>query len=146
MREDELRRHVEAAKVSLERASQALDLGDTHAQVGVDAAREQLRFLRRRNAAFPAGLFGDYRWPMLLVLYVAHEEQREVRQIDAFRDAGVPHTTGKRIIDELVDLNLVEVRPGGSGQAKRFAQLSPGGQDQKKRFFSGAAPDHCAPD
>jgi hypothetical protein len=145
MREDELRTHLETAKASLERASQALDGGRTRGQAGVDAAREQLRVLRRRNTAFPAGLFGDYRWPLLLVLYLAYEERREVRQIDAFREADVPHTTGKRILDELSELNLVEVRPGASGQAKRIVQLSPNGFEQIKRFFSGAAPDRNEP-
>ena len=144
MREEELRRHLVAAKAALERASQAMETRGTQAQAGVEAARTQLRMLRRRNATFPAGLFGDYRWPMLLVLYVAYEEHREVRQIDGFKEAGVPHTTGKRVLDELGELNLIEVRSGGGGQTKRIIQLSPDGLDQMKRFFSSAASDHGA--
>ena len=136
MREIELMRHLEGAKASLDRALQALEAGNIRPQAALEAARDQLRILELRNAAFPAAMFGDYRWSILLVLYVAHEEDREVRQADVFKEAGVPHTTGKRIIDELGDLNLVEVRQGNSARAKRFIKLRSEGLDQMKGFFS----------
>jgi DNA-binding MarR family transcriptional regulator len=60
-----------------------------------------LRDLRVRDRCFPAGMFRDYRWQALLILFIADAEQRDVRFLDLFTEIGAPHTTGKRIVDEL---------------------------------------------
>ncbi|HEY0114541.1 MAG TPA: hypothetical protein VGB54_02360 [Allosphingosinicella sp.] len=135
MREDDVRAHVKAAQSSLERAAKALEAQPSSQSSGLDLAREQLLILRRRNASFPAGMFGDYRWPMMLVLYIAHEEGREMRQRDAFSESGVPHTTGKRILDELGSLGMIQVRSGDHARARRLISLSPQGVERMRRFF-----------
>jgi DNA-binding MarR family transcriptional regulator len=72
---------------------------------------------RARDSHFPAGLFVDAEWDLLLVLARACGEGGEVRQTEAFRAVGVPHTTGLRVIQRLEAAGLAE-RSGHPGMKR----------------------------
>jgi DNA-binding MarR family transcriptional regulator len=99
------------------------------------AAREALPLLaskafqqrRRRDLAFPPGTFAEYEWDMLLVLCMKAASQPELRQIDLFNAAGVPHTTGLRMIERLEAAGIVVRRSGGSTLRKRLVALTADG-------------------
>lgn len=62
----------------------------------------------KRNAAFPAGLFGDPAWDILLELLASELEGRSVTISDACNCAAVPTTTALRHIHALVKRGIVE--------------------------------------
>ncbi len=125
MNEDELRNALEAAEAALARARGAIEHTGS-------AEREELPLLaskafqqrRRRDLAFPPGTFAEYEWDMLLVLCMKAHSQPELRQIDLFNAAGVPHTTGLRMIERLEAAGLIVRRPGGTTLRKRLVALT----------------------
>jgi DNA-binding MarR family transcriptional regulator len=106
MQEERLREAVRAAQEALDRASAALEEQGTSDDLGAAAARH-FRERRKRDEAFPPGLFVEPEWDMLLVLAKAHGEGRELRQIEVLNAINVPHTTGFRVIQRLEEAGLV---------------------------------------
>jgi uncharacterized membrane protein len=122
MDEQELRDALKTAQAALERATEALLTKDDGDQLDLSAAAaSMLRERRKRDACFPPNLFGEYEWDMMLVLFSAGQE---MRQIDLFNQAGVPHTTGLRIMRRLEEADLVAIRGGGSIYQKRLVRLT----------------------
>lgn len=70
--------------------------------------KRYLRARRDREWQFPRGLFSDPAWDILLDLYVAKSEQREVTIWDACQAASVPKTSGMRWLRILESRHLVE--------------------------------------
>jgi uncharacterized membrane protein len=135
MDKQELRDALSAAQAALQRASEELEKTDEADDLDLrSAAASMLRQRRKRDACFPPNLFGEYEWDMLLVLFSAGEE---MRQIDVFNQAGVPHTTGLRIMRRLGDAGLVAIRGGGSIYQKRLVQLTDVAV-QRMRAFVGS--------
>jgi len=138
MWENDIRRETEAARASLDRIVRVLDATPAD---GGSSAPEQARHLieerERRDACFPPDLLVEYRWAMLLTLYVARGEDRQLRLLDLFNQAAVPHTTGKRIIEEMAELGLLDIIAGGSTKAKKFVALSEDGSARMERFLAG---------
>ena len=124
MNEDELREALKAAREALERANKALAAMSAGATDAGAEAATMLRQRRRRNAYFPPELFGEPGWDMLLVLFKARREQREPRQIHVFNEAGVPHTTGIRMLEQLEAAGLVECERIGPVARRRVVRLT----------------------
>ena len=62
---------------------------------------------RRRDEYFPLGLFGEPAWDLLLSLFIAGDDGREVSLEEAYRAAKVDPEDGPALIDRLVDKRLV---------------------------------------
>ena len=62
---------------------------------------------RRRDEYFPLGLFGEPAWDLLLSLFIAGDDGREVPIEEAYRAAKVDPEDGPALIDRLIDKNLV---------------------------------------
>jgi uncharacterized membrane protein len=128
MDKQELREALDAAQAALQRASEELEKTDGADALDLrSAAASMLRQRRKRDACFPPNLFGEYEWDMLLVLFSAGDE---MRQIDVMNQSGVPHTTGLRIMRRLGDAGLVAIRGGGSIYQKRLVRLTAAAVDR----------------
>lgn len=70
--------------------------------------KRYLKARRDREWQFPRGLFSDPAWDILLDLYVAKSEARQVTIWDACQAASVPKTSGMRWLRILESRHLVE--------------------------------------
>ncbi|HLL30432.1 MAG TPA: hypothetical protein VK403_05500 [Allosphingosinicella sp.] len=62
---------------------------------------------RRRDEYFPLGLFGEPAWDLLLSLFIAGDDGREVSLEDAYRAARIDPADGPALIEKLIDKKLV---------------------------------------
>lgn len=77
--------------------------------LGLGAVAEQLYSdRRRRDEQFPPGLFGEPAWDLLLALFAAHEEGRDLDLPAAYAAARVGPDDGPAVIDRLVAAGMVE--------------------------------------
>lgn len=65
--------------------------------------RRLIRKRRQRDQFFPSDLFADPAWDMMLDLYAAHYERREISVSSLCIAAAVPATTALRWIKTMVD-------------------------------------------
>lgn len=80
-------------------------------------------------------MFDDYRWRTLLILFAASAQGRELRFVDLFDAAGAPHTTGRRIVEELERLGFVAVRAGDYASSRKLVSLTAVGVAQMENYF-----------
>lgn len=73
-----------------------------------DLAESLLRHRMARFDHFPADLFHEPAWDMLLALFVAHEDGRTLNVKALVGCARAPVTTSQRWIDHLHKLKLIE--------------------------------------
>jgi hypothetical protein len=62
---------------------------------------------RRRDEYFPAALFGEPAWDLLLALFIAHDEGRHVSLQEAYSAAKVDSRDGPALVERLVGAGLV---------------------------------------
>lgn len=62
---------------------------------------------RRRDEYFPAALFGEPAWDLLLALFIAHDEGRHVSLQEAWSAAKVDPSDGPALVERLVGAGLV---------------------------------------
>jgi DNA-binding MarR family transcriptional regulator len=103
---------VEAALAILERARLRVmllqDPESPEAGQTLRAVAERLLAERRkRDEYFPAALFGEPAWDLLLALFIAHDDGRPVSLSEAYRAAKVDPGDGPTLIDKLVSAGLV---------------------------------------
>lgn len=95
--------------------------------VAIDASdiRRAIRARRMRDDAFGAsGLFEDPAWDMLLDLFAAELERRQVSVSSLCIAAAVAPTTALRWIGKLIDARLLERRPDDLDRRRAFISLS----------------------
>ena len=80
--------------------------------------RQLIIMRRERDALFPAGLFADPAWDILLELLASELEGRAVSISDACNSAAVPTTTALRCIKALVKESILE-RAGDTKDRRR---------------------------
>ena len=81
----------------------------TMSQIPTEAdIRELLRLRRNRDRFFPAEIFADPAWDILLELYAAELGQRRITVSGACAGAAVPATTALRWINTLEENQLVQ--------------------------------------
>ena len=102
----------------------------------VEAARRSLAALRERERLFGAGLFTDPAWTILLQLFVAGEEGREVKAGCVCAAAAVPDTVALRCIALLVSAKLVKRRPHGQDAEGTYLELTHTGQARLCDYFN----------
>jgi hypothetical protein len=101
-------------------------------------ARRALAAQDRRARLFPADLFADSGWTMLLELYVAQCEGRELR----IADLGGPDAGAERRVRALEQHALVERDMGSDGEC---VALSASGAARMARFFNEEALETARP-
>lgn len=99
------------------------------------AVRRMLRQRRMREQYFPADLFADPAWDMLLDLYAARLERQPVSVSSLCIAAAVPATTALRWIKTMTDAGLF-VREADPHDGRRvFIALAEGACDALTRYF-----------
>ncbi|MGQ3102168.1 MAG: winged helix DNA-binding protein [Sphingopyxis solisilvae] len=99
------------------------------------AVRRMLRQRRMREQYFPADLFADPAWDMLLDLYAARLERQPVSVSSLCIAAAVPATTALRWIKTMTDAGLF-VRDADPHDGRRiFIALAEGAHDAMARYF-----------
>jgi hypothetical protein len=103
------------------------------------AARKAYALRRKRAAIFGnPDLFGEPAWDILLDLYIAHGEGKQVSVSSACIGSAAPPTTGLRWLGVLADEGLI-VREADAGDHRRvLVRLTPAGQAAMERFFEAA--------
>jgi hypothetical protein len=108
--------------------------------VWVELARQAYEDRRRRNKIFESDeLFGEPAWDILLDLFIAAKERRQVSVTSACIGSAVPSTTALRWITILERQGLL-MREADPGDARRiYVKLSPQGYSAMLRYFSAAS-------
>jgi hypothetical protein len=88
-------------------------------------ARSYLRARRQRAALFPADLFADPAWDLLLDLFASRIEGHLVSVSDACIAAGVPTTTALRWVGKLESARLLRRRPDAMDCRRTNIELTP---------------------
>jgi len=83
-----------------------------------------LRARRDREWQFPRGLFSDPAWDILLDLYVAQSEDRQVSLWNACQAAAVPETSGMRWLRILESRHLVKREEEMTDQDREWVSLT----------------------
>ena len=87
---------------------------------------------RRRDEYFPLGLFGEPAWDLLLSLFIAGDDGREVSLEEAYRAARVDPEDGPALIERLVDKRLV----ARSRTRRNSIVLTPDGMDRLSDYLA----------
>lgn len=122
--------HISALSAEAQRIADALAHlareaeGESEAQISAAMVRRLIRLRRDRDRHFPADLFGDPAWDMLLDLVAARMEGVDVAVSSLCVAAAVPTTTALRWVRSLSEAGIF-VRRTDPGDARRaFITLS----------------------
>jgi len=122
--------HISALSAEAQRIADALARlardaeGESEAQISAAMVRRLIRLRRDRDRHFPADLFGDPAWDMLLDLVAARMEGVDVPVSSLCVAAAVPTTTALRSVRSLSEAGVF-VRRTDPGDARRaFITLS----------------------
>ena len=118
-------------------------LSGTHSLLDADAAkrararlvRQEIRRRRKRESCWPADLFADPAWDMLLDLYAATCEGKEVSVSSLCIAAAVPATTALRWIKTLVAEGTFLRREDADDRRRIFVGLSDEAFARMERYF-----------
>lgn len=110
---------------------------DKAGESGEDMVRGILRARQERARHFPANLFADPAWDMLLDLYAAELSQRRVSVTSLCIASNVPTTTALRWITALEKARLIERRADPLDGRRYFMSLTLAATDAFKAYFSG---------
>lgn len=103
--------------------------------------RAVIAYRRARAKFFPAELFADPAWDILLELYAASLSQYRVTISRLCECAAVPPTTALRWIGNLESSGLVERRADPTDGRRVFVSLSSTGQQSIEAYFRTVAID-----
>ncbi|MDE8650945.1 MarR family winged helix-turn-helix transcriptional regulator [Novosphingobium album (ex Liu et al. 2023)] len=84
---------------------------------------------RRRDSLFPADLFGEASWDMLLFLFISKIKGMDIRVTHLCESSGVPSTTALRYIDALLKHDLVVKERSLNDNRSMFVRLTQTGFD-----------------
>lgn len=100
------------------------------------AVRRVLRQRRMREQFFPADLFADPAWDMLLDLYAAQLEGQPVAVSSLCIAAAVPATTALRWIKTMTDAGMFERQADPRDGRRIFIALAPVAAQAMDRYFA----------
>ena len=103
------------------------------------AVRLYQRARRLRDRFFPAELFADPSWDILIDLYAARQTRRPVSVSGACYAAAAPSTTGLRHIALLQAAGLIERTPDPADHRRTFLVLTPKGLDAMRDYLAAVA-------
>ena len=98
--------------------------GTTNERNVIDRALSDYRARQRRDRYLPKELFGEPAWDMLLDLFVASLQDRQISVSSACLASGVPTTTALRWLGQLERGGLVERRAIPQDQRVVWVKLS----------------------
>lgn len=104
-----------------------------------EVARRRLAERRQRERIFGTAA-ADPAWDILLELFIAGQEEREVSLETAAAAAGVPATTTLRWIAHIAEAGLVEQRPDRTDSGRKGLRLSPLGMARMLEYFRKTSP------
>ena len=105
---------VRQAMARIDALSDIVDWGATGTSLHAVAERLYLE-RRKRDEHFPPGLFGEPAWDLLLALFIAREEGRELNLAQAYRAAGVGPGRGRALIGRMEAAGLIARNPARAG-------------------------------
>lgn len=114
----------------------SFDAGATEVAVPAQTVRAAIRARRLRDGLFPAGLFEDPAWDMLLDLFAAELEGARVSVSSLCIAAAVAPTTALRWIGRLATEGLIERRPDPRDKRRAFIALSPQGSAAMRGYVA----------
>jgi len=79
---------------------------------------------RRRDERFPPGLFGEPAWDLLLALFIAREEGRDLTLPKAYSAAKVDPRDGPALVDRLAAAGMVQRSRARSDQRRNAVVLT----------------------
>jgi DNA-binding MarR family transcriptional regulator len=103
------------------------------------ALRMMIRLRRLRDQFFPADLFADPAWDILLDLMAARLEQVQVAVSSLCIAAAVPPTTALRWISKMTEEALLERVADATDGRRIFIRLTDSAANSLARYFSAAA-------
>jgi DNA-binding MarR family transcriptional regulator len=83
---------------------------------------------RERSRIFPADLFSDPAWDMLLVLYCLKDNESELSVTSLIYSAELAQTTGLRWIRLLEEAGLIQTRPDPNDRRRILVRISDDGK------------------
>lgn len=110
-------------------------LGGVSSRAVVDAARKHLHDRRLRASLFPADLFAEPAWDILLDLFIAEHEHKQIAVKSACIAAGVPMTTALRWITKLEKRGLIERRRSPFDARSSHVALTPAAKDAMRAWL-----------
>jgi DNA-binding MarR family transcriptional regulator len=111
-----------------------------HQPVCESDVRWILKARRNRSKIFPADLFADPAWDMLLELYAAELGQRRLSVTNLCDGAGVPATTALRWLATLEKNELVDRLHDPLDRRRVFVTLSASGSEAMRSYFASNPP------
>jgi hypothetical protein len=102
------------------------------------AIRELIKLRRMREQHFPADLFADPGWDILLDLFAAKLEGKSVSVSSLCIAAAVPPTTGLRWITTMTEHGALVRRQDPNDARRVFIELSADSEERLRAFFSDA--------
>lgn len=106
----------------------------------VDIARRLYRQRRLRIRFFASSLFAEPIWDMLLALFIADSEARDVSVSSACIAADVPATTALRYAQWLVDQGLAKRQPHPSDGRSTLLRISGAGRTAMTGYLDAIGP------
>ena len=103
-----------------------------------EIVRRSIRARRLREKYFDSRLFADPAWDMLLDLYAAHLEGRDVSISSLCIAAATPPTTALRWIGSMTDAGMLVRQPDQRDRRRHMISLSDGALRAIERYFSAA--------
>jgi DNA-binding MarR family transcriptional regulator len=118
-------------------AALASILPTTLAGTTLAAMAERLYQDRRRRAEyFPAGLFGEPAWDLMLALFVAREEGRRLSIAEAYEAAAVKPAAGRRLLAKMEQVGLVSRSGGQEDRRKHYVGLSQNAHERLSDYLT----------
>ena len=112
----------------------------------VSLARQMLGERRLRERFFDDDLLGEPMWDVLLDLYVAHQERREISMSSACIAARVPGSTALRWIGTMVAAGLLHRTADGRDNRRVFVSLSPEALARVEQYLAVVWQARCPPE
>lgn len=100
-----------------------------------EALRQVIKRRRARELCFPAGLFADPAWDILLDLTVARLDRQDLSVTDVCVAAAVPQTTALRWIGTLEREGLIDRSPDPRDSRRVIVRLSEPGWERMERYL-----------
>lgn len=102
----------------------------------LEAAKRHYQGRRQRSVMFgETHLFGEPVWDMLIDLFIAAEENKEVSVSSLCIAADVPATTALRYITMLEDMKLIERSCDGTDRRRFYLSLEQGAHESVRNYF-----------
>lgn len=98
---------------------------------------------RSRRNHFPASLFSDPAWDILLHLYATALAGQRSSVTQTVIASNVPEATALRWLGHLLDLGLCRKKPDPTDRRRLFVSLTAAGMDAMDSYFAGVRASGC---